>query len=113
MRPPDRLTNALPPIDHVSPATVTSLSDRMVSTVMTNSTEALDLLFNTSQPEQGRHAQVNASPEPRISHSSTGVGFVIISLSEPADEVLDIWDKFRFVRQGWITAQEAVTYIDL
>ncbi|KAL4864722.1 hypothetical protein BDV12DRAFT_205553 [Aspergillus spectabilis] len=32
---------------------------------------------------------------------------------QPSEEVLDLWDKCRFVRQGWFTAQEAVTYLDL
>lgn len=42
-----------------------------------------------------------------------GVGFRILALSEPTDATLDMWDKCRFVRQGWFTSQEAVTYIDL
>lgn len=43
----------------------------------------------------------------------SGLGFTITALSEADDATLDMWDKCRFVRQGWFTAQEAVTYIDL
>jgi len=37
----------------------------------------------------------------------------VSNLSFPADDVLDVWGKSRFVIQGWFTAQEAVTYVDL
>lgn len=62
------------------------------------------------QPSPNVPVAVPAS-ERQSSHS--GVGFHILALSEPADAILDMWDKCRFVRQGWFTAQEAVTYIDL
>lgn len=34
-------------------------------------------------------------------------------LSNSTEEVLRIWETCRFVRMGWFTAREAVTYIDL
>lgn len=37
----------------------------------------------------------------------------VSNLSFPADNVLDVWGRSRFVIQGWFTAQEAVTYVDL
>jgi hypothetical protein len=33
--------------------------------------------------------------------------------SQPSKETLAQWNKFRFVCQGWLTAREAVLYIDL
>jgi len=37
----------------------------------------------------------------------------VSNLSFPSDDVLDVWGRCRFVIQGWFTAQEAVTLIDL
>jgi hypothetical protein len=37
----------------------------------------------------------------------------VSNLSYPTEDVLDTWGKSRFVIQGWFTAQEAVTYVDL
>lgn len=39
---------------------------------------------------------------------------IVSGLSRPSEEVLDLWwDNCNFVRDGWLTAQEAVTYLDL
>lgn len=35
------------------------------------------------------------------------------ALSNPAQSTLDVWKSYRFVKSGWFTAQEAVTYVDL
>lgn len=35
------------------------------------------------------------------------------SLSTPSQMTLDAWNSWPFVKSGWITAQEAVTYVDL
>jgi hypothetical protein len=50
--------------------------------------------------------------EGQLKHHS-GIGFRIETLSEPSEETLDLWDKSRFVRQGFFTGQEAVSYVDL
>jgi hypothetical protein len=34
-------------------------------------------------------------------------------LSQPEPSILHLWESFRFVRMGWLTAKEAVSYIDL
>ena len=36
-----------------------------------------------------------------------------IPLSQPEPSILRLWESFRFVRMGWLTAKEAVSYIDL
>ncbi|PVH77345.1 hypothetical protein DL98DRAFT_638236 [Cadophora sp. DSE1049] len=47
------------------------------------------------------------------SDSGIPVPPAVSNLSYPVDDVLDTWGKCRFVAQGWFTAQEAVTYVDL
>ncbi|KAM0316749.1 hypothetical protein ACHAPQ_011225, partial [Fusarium lateritium] len=99
------------------------LYDRVQSTIVTGTNDALNFLSNAagqrhsiagSTPSQANPLTGNGQPEgPRVvSGGHNGVGFTITALSEPDDACLDMWDKCRFVRQGWFTAQEAVTYID-
>jgi hypothetical protein len=99
------------------------LYNQVQSTIVTGTNDALDFLSSAagqhsiagSAPSQGHPSVTNVpSDGPKVvSGGSNGVGFTITALSEPDDACLDMWDKCRFVRQGWFTAQEAVTYIDL
>lgn len=88
----------------------------MVSTVMTGSTDALEVLFDSTQAAP-RHVeaddQSNAHNTQAVLREARIVQNVIYSLSEPSEELLDLWDRCRFTRLGWFTAQEAITYIDL
>jgi hypothetical protein len=85
----------------------------MIATVTTSSADALNQLFDSAHPDEGSPARRQGTFTPTIDRSVQGIGFTISALSDPDDEVLDMWDKCRFVRQGWFTAQEAVTYVDL
>ncbi|KAL3487259.1 hypothetical protein BJX62DRAFT_246147 [Aspergillus germanicus] len=94
------------------------LTDPVMSTIFTRPSDALDVLFDAARPgpAQGQpHA--GGFPEEGAFGVSTLVsesGLVAVSaLSQPSEDVLDLWDKCRFVRQGWFTGQEAVTYLDL
>ncbi|KAM5355129.1 hypothetical protein ACJ41O_001775 [Fusarium nematophilum] len=101
-----------------------SLYDRVRSTIVTGTNDALDILSDAvgqqhsiagstpSQPPQANNLIQTDGPRV-IPGGYNGLGFTITVLSEPDDATLDLWDKCRFVRQGWFTAQEAVTYIDL
>lgn len=111
-----------------SPHGPTSLSDRVVTSLVKGSNDALDVLSEVAGVLHNA-AISPVEPLPNHSHSTdsgpvavpanerldchSGVGFHILALSEPNDATLDMWDKCRFVRQGWFTSQEAVTYIDL
>ncbi|KAK1853974.1 hypothetical protein CCHR01_03392 [Colletotrichum chrysophilum] len=106
-----------------------SISDRVMSSLVTGSNDALDVLsdaanllhHNTASPASGPPTQPTlamqdipvAVPAAISPGCQSGAGFNIITLSEPTDAILDMWDKCRFVRQGWFTSQEAVTYVDL
>ena len=51
---------------------------------------------------------------PAAVHSgNSSLGYMVSQLSNADEGVLDLWEKVRFVRQGWFTAQEAVAYVDL
>ena len=109
-----------------------SFSDRVMTSLVKGSNDALDVLSevagvlhnaatsepameplpnqpsDSSQPDLPVAVPANERPD---CHSR--VGFHILALSEPTDATLDMWDKCRFVRQGWLTSQEAVTYVDV
>lgn len=104
-----------------------SLSDRVMTSLVKGSNDALDVLSEVAGvlhhtaisplvPNQSCDSSCHvpvAVPANERPDCHRGVGFHILTLSEPTDATLDMWDKCRFVRQGWITSQEAVTYIDL
>lgn len=103
-----------------------SLAESLLSTVMTRPGNALDLLFDVAQARTTQtsteksgavghldeHAAVCTSPQVTSSPPQFQ-GSAITQLSVPSTETLDLWDKSRFVRQGLVTAQEVVTYLDL
>jgi hypothetical protein len=92
-----------------------SISERLLSTVVTGSVDALETLSHAVENNGGHElARAQSRTDPiRATRSPNGTGLLMSRLSEVDDAVLDIWDKCRFVRQGWFTAQEAVTFIDL
>lgn len=107
-----------------------TFTDRAVSGLATGTTsEALEVLFGEAATVPTVAAQNSNSHPTRdaagstaqawrsVSSPSTGppgqYGVHVERLSQADDPILDLWDKCRFVRQGWFTAQEAVTYVDL
>ena len=105
-----------------------SLYDRVRTSVVTSSNDALGILSDAARLHHPQDIPTTSGPlstgtsvqqaPPQTNPGVTpggfnGLGFTITRLSQPEDPTLDLWDKCRFVRQGWFTAQEAVTYIDL
>lgn len=110
-----------------------SLTERVISSILTRPSDALDVLFDAVRPDKSQpsdrdtatSSSINGGQDRLTPHTSTcdnnapfnnilesGL-FSVSCLSRADDDVLDWWDKCRFVRQGWFTAQEAVTYLDL
>lgn len=116
--------------DGAVPNNDATIPDRVMTMYLTKPSDALGVLFDAAQPSltQGRPRESRPS-QPRLSKTQPQTsrycndntsrivaesGLVAISdLSPASEEVLDLWDRFRFVRQGWFTAQEGVTYLDL
>ncbi|KAL2822120.1 hypothetical protein BJX63DRAFT_183202 [Aspergillus granulosus] len=114
----DRMDDANPGIH--GDAEDSPLADPVMSTIFTRPSDALDVLFDAARPEppQGQRQTGDGSFPTQGAFGTSNLvsesGLVAVSaLSQPSDDVLDLWDKCRFVRQGWFTGQEAVTYLDL
>ncbi|KAL1648719.1 hypothetical protein SLS58_001895 [Diplodia intermedia] len=109
------------------------LADSMIRTVVASGNDALNLLFEAATREgavasSGREggysldgAAVGDGGEP-VTYATPGSSMSIssgllvpnaVQLSAASEDVLDLWKCCRFVRMGWFTAREAVTYVDL
>lgn len=112
------------------------LADSVMRTVVSNGHDALNLLFEAANQEGQSDSQSPGSRYPhgagRTPHSSTGnysaaactsspASSIPMSMnvapsgvtSDPKTDALEVWSAFRFVRMGWLSAQEAVTFVDL
>lgn len=104
-----------------------TLDSSMVRTVVSSGNDALNILFeaatahengtnpagdadNVPRREQNGRTTAHEGTQPRRSMAMTNEPE---RLSNAGKEVLRIWEACRFVRMGWFTAREAVTYIDL
>lgn len=113
-----------------------NLASSMMRTVVASGNDALNILFeaatahnqeetpstDTSPPLEGgsRSGTSNAKERntPRTFESPATFESVAraigpADISEATQDTLNVWDACRFVKMGWFTAREAVTFIDL
>lgn len=95
------------------------LNDAMMTTVVSNGNDALNLLFEAAQQEErgvngarvpvatDQHDNATTSPLPSVADMSLN------ALPELSSELIDTWNAYRFVRMGWLSAQEIVWYLDM
>ncbi|RYP52258.1 hypothetical protein DL768_002577 [Monosporascus sp. mg162] len=133
--PPDPHVGSATMDRRASQAVSGGLADSMMRTVVSNGNDALNLLFDAAHHVASetdtpcsrrsendgashasllgdtRHSTVGMAP---ASHSSTLFqqpnDFVVAA--NPTPEVREVWSAYRFVKMGWISADEAVTFID-
>ncbi|KAH8588834.1 hypothetical protein B0O99DRAFT_524363 [Bisporella sp. PMI_857] len=110
------------------------MSQTLMRTIVSSSNDALGLLFKaveqpidsgdqdgTQQEEIANlgfnDADNNQSTQDSVRHEtpySTAPGPPPLhQLSVVSQDVLQLWNRCRFVKQGWLSAREAVTYVDL
>ncbi|GES63619.1 C6 transcription factor [Aspergillus terreus] len=111
-----------------------ALANSMMRTVVSSGNDALNILFEAA----AAHSQDNGLTEgaqTRNAHNPTdnatrhesslnqihstvapevlAKAIQPVELSDVTKEVLSVWEMCRFVRMGWFTSREAVTFIDL
>ena len=107
---------SVPEMRHLRPK---EYDDGVVQTVVSSSKDALGLLFQAAEEEDTDDSDdpivISGAPDHTSPTSTTAQhpGITPSRLSRPTREVVDLWEEFSFVRQGWFSATEAVTYIDL
>ena len=90
-----------------------------MTTVVLNGNDALNLLFEAAQQEErgisGARMQVITDQHDNAATSSLSsiANLNPNSLPELSSELTDTWNAYRFVRMGWLSAQEIVWYLDM
>lgn len=91
-------------------------------TAVSNESEALGLLYRAAEHADGQSTAQLApltGPSPHgglleaSDLTSSATHMAGAGLAQPREDILQLWESVRFVRQGWFTAREAVTYLDL
>lgn len=97
-----------------------SYDNDVVQTVVSSSKDALGLLFKAAEQQETDSdeadlAAARAYDSPASAFTSNMHASMIppSTLSKPVKSVIELWNQHRFVRQGWFSAVEAVTYVDL
>ncbi|KAL2702931.1 hypothetical protein AAEP93_007229 [Penicillium crustosum] len=107
-----------------------TLASSMMRTVVSSGNDALNILFEaaTAQEDNSPDTSSESLAEPPSAGPSTqdrtpgnhdfafeSVARVIhpVKLSDATQDTLNVWEACRFVKMGWFSAREAVTFIDL
>ncbi|KAF7719651.1 Fungal Zn(2)-Cys(6) binuclear cluster domain-containing protein [Penicillium ucsense] len=111
------------------------LANSMMRTVVASGNDALNILFEAATASQEDNAPNGESPAygvesrgggpnghfhttPKNFESPAAFEPILrarrsVELSEVTPEILRVWEACRFVKMGWFTAREAVTFLDL
>ncbi|CEO60722.1 hypothetical protein PMG11_05290 [Penicillium brasilianum] len=111
-----------------------NLASSMMRTVVASGNDALSILFEAANRQEDNQPSDESPPRgaglksggsnghqratPKNFESPAAFENVSrvkrpVEISEVAPETLQIWEACRFVKMGWFTAREAVTFIDL
>lgn len=106
----------------------------MMRTVVASGNDALNILFEAATAQDdasatdesppteagprsgGSIAKERATPgnfESPAAFESVSRAIRPVDMSNPPQDTLNVWDACRFVKMGWFTAREAVTFVDL
>ena len=135
----DDTRSTLGDVDHLQPHISNSqrnLTENVIHTLVSKPNDALALLFEAAGRQdpsalnsrrQSAHNTADAEPQSQlqrpyrhIEHQSFNniptphsiQASIASNLPSPTAEALELWKRYRFVRQGWLTALEAVQYVD-
>lgn len=102
------------------------LAHSVIRTVVSTGNDALNILFEAAahQEDLASNAGVRISspsgpvpgydtPGSTLSLGAAAKASRVVKLSKPNPEVLQVWNRSRFVMAGWLSAEEALTFIDL
>lgn len=92
----------------------------MIRTVVSHGNDALNLLFEAAtqdsrashQSDIPRHAAFDPAGD-HVTSTSPALSRAPDQGPSAAPDVLELWRCSRYVRMGWLSAEEAILYIDL
>lgn len=92
---------------HVS---VPSLENQVLTTFVTTSRDAIDLLFRAAEQQDSDSSEPRPASEGGVHDDAIGsIGMPSPGLA--SSETVSLWSQHRFVRQGWFTPLEAISYV--
>jgi hypothetical protein len=117
---------------HVDASSVSNgLTSSLMRNVVSSGNDALNLLFEAAahtgskNDDLGPDTQSNTQPSYGVpetqyetNYKSTAIGTSPaapspVELSNSDQNSLSVWESCRFVKMGWFTAKEAVSFVDL
>lgn len=113
-------------VETPQPMLKTKLSDPVISTILSSGKDALNILFEAAAHQEelaatakvsnysplGTHQSHN-TPGSLFSSGTTSAVSNAVNSSHPSPDILKTWSYCRFVIAGWLSAEDAITYIDL
>jgi hypothetical protein len=106
-----------------------ALASSMMRTVVASGNDALNILFEAATAQEDSHVDTSSEsisgppstgPSQERTPGNSDAAFESVTrtihpaqLSNVSHETLNIWEACRFVKMGWFTAREAVTFVDL
>lgn len=106
-------------LDHLQRGSPSSgVADSVIRTVVSTGNDALNILFEAASHERdailnGYNSPVNDRMSQQTGSLETSPNNTLADIPDPRPEVLRIWGNCRFVTMGWLTAKDAVVYLDL
>ncbi|KAK5947786.1 hypothetical protein OHC33_011181 [Knufia fluminis] len=89
-----------------------NLQNDVLNTFVTNSSDAIGLLFRAAEQNDSDSTDEQTPPEHACRDEVQGSVSSMPSPGLASDETIALWEQHRFVRQGWFTAREAVSYLE-
>ena len=113
----ERLPSNLDHFQHESPSS-SGVADSVIRTVVSTGNDALNILFEAASRDpnpiaNGTGTYVHERIPQQMSSIGTSPSDASSGIPSPGSEVLKTWETCRFVTMGWLTAKDAVMYIDL
>ncbi|OJJ30505.1 hypothetical protein ASPWEDRAFT_55076 [Aspergillus wentii DTO 134E9] len=130
-----------PPQSYVSESrqnrhqSTSALASSMMRTVVSSGNDALNILFEAAAAAHDQEDELNenepsgnassragriANHDSSMGHASPRLAFETVvkpvrpaEISKASKETLNVWEACRFVKMGWFTSREAVTFVDL
>lgn len=90
-----------------------NLQNDVLQTFVTSSSDAIGLLFRAADQNDSDGSEGQAMGiSPHLAEGQSD-GNSMPSPAIASNETLSLWAHHRFVRQGWFTPREAISYVEL
>lgn len=90
-----------------------NLQNDVLQAFVTSSSDAIGLLFRAAEHNDSDGSEGQAAIDVQCLPEVQSEGYSMPSPAVASNETLSLWAQHRFVRQGWFTPREAISYVEL